>query len=545
MIAPNTQLKLIKNMPFDNTYEHTVSYANPEAQFADITQGVEGDRVLTIGNVTYQRYGRDKIRIAKPIEEVIKYNYMCYKNTNYENKWIYAFITNIDYVNDNTTEITYEIDVMQTFFLFNTTKEMSFIEREHTATDNIGDNITAEPVELGEYIFDNYDKLTDLFDEMNLVVAVVDVDDEENVDAKVYDNSVSGSTLYAFKVPEVMRTEQGRSGIIGFLNKYIQKPEAITSMYLCPTALIPVIEDDRTNIIADGSKGLVTDIYQYYFTGEDGDGNPLKFGSYVPKNKKMYTYPYNYLHVDNCNGNSLSLRYEFFDGARPSFRIFSNFTYPPTINLVPFNYKGQSNTNTYNRTEKLTISNFPLCSWSNDSYSNWVATETVPLALGAIKPLMQLTSGVITAVAGGALQSSGGLVSGAMNMLNYVTNVMSAKYTASIKADVLRGGSSIGNANVRVNEYTFHYGRCHITEQMARIIDNYFSVFGYAVNKTKHIEYRNRKNWNYVKTINANIHGECADIYTKKMVDILNNGITFWRDSISKVCNYDLDNEPV
>ena len=70
-------------------------------------------------------------------------------------------------------------------------------------------------------------------------------------------------------------------------------------------------------------------------------------------------------------------------------------------------------------------------------------------------------------------------------------------------------------------------------------------MFGYAVKRVKRIETRNRENWTYVKTNGANLHGKCGNIYNRKMVSILDNGITFWKDSISKVCNYNLSNNPL
>lgn len=537
MITPNTTLILIKNVPFDNTYEHTVSYASRTAQHNDLVSGNEGTDYFTFGAMTYQRSGKNTIRVEKSIDGILACNYMCWKNSSYENKWWYAFITHMEYINDVTTEITYEVDVIQTFFLFDTIKEKSFVEREHTATDEIGGNIVPEPVALGEYVFDSYDKLTDIYDDMCVVIATVDVTEDEQVAVKTYDGGVSGETLHAFRVINV---EETGTAIKNFLKDYISKPEAVTAMYLCPTELLPD-ETLNTYIIPEGSSGKNTDIYMGYFTGEDTEGNPLTFEGYVPKNKKLYTYPYNYLHVDNCAGNALALRYEFFDGSRPAFRIFTNFTYPVSLNLVPYQYKGQSNTSTYNRTEKLTVSNFPLCSWANDSYSNWVSTQSVPNALGAISPLLQLGTGAISLATGnpmGVAQVAGGLESS----LNYVTNLVSQSYTASIKADVLRGSASSGNANVRVNENTFHRGRACITAQYAEIIDNFFSMYGYAVNRLKEIEIRNRSHWTYVKTAGANLNGSCGHEYTRKMVTILDKGITFWKDSKRNVCNYSLEN---
>ena len=52
-----------------------------------------------------------------------------YKNENYSNKWFYAFITGMRYINDNVTEISIATDVFQTW-QFDLIYKQSFIERE-------------------------------------------------------------------------------------------------------------------------------------------------------------------------------------------------------------------------------------------------------------------------------------------------------------------------------------------------------------------------------------------------------------------------------
>ena len=75
-------------------------------------------RVDTSGNLDY--------------EDLLDYNYVMYKNTHYDSKWFYAYITDIEYKNDGCTEISIETDVFQTWY-FEVTWQTSFIEREHCA----------------------------------------------------------------------------------------------------------------------------------------------------------------------------------------------------------------------------------------------------------------------------------------------------------------------------------------------------------------------------------------------------------------------------
>lgn len=546
MIQPNTIIHLLKGVYFDADYANTVRFRTEQEQ----TNSMLSKNKITLNNYTYQRVSKNKIRIDKTMEEVIDYNYMMFKNTSYENKWFYAFIVNVEYINDRTTELTYMIDVIQTWFLFNCVVEECFVEREHSLTDNIGDSITAEPVEIGEYIFDGYSKLSTDFDFMSVIMAITDTDD---FGVYKYDNNICGSKLYCYPV-------DATTIIQAKLANYIQQPEAVTAMYLCPTKIINETDIESTSVIKNNAKGV-----ENYYTKEPITGTET-FGNYRPRNKKLYTYPYNFLHIDNANGNSLALRYEFFENLTPEFNMWSNFTYPPSINIAPHNYKKQGDTTIGNRTETLTINNYPMCSWSNDAYKNWLSTEVVPIAISAIHPLAQILGGGVQTIAGiGALGASatggvanpmmiseaasmisGGLSSasnGGQSLSNLIANTLIANYKASIKADVLRGSSSIGNANIASNENIFHYARCHVTEEYAKIIDSYFNKFGYSCNKVKVPNFSSRPYWNYVKTIGAEVFGDLPNIYLNQIKAILDRGITFWHID-GTIGNYSLDNSP-
>ena len=84
-------------------------------------------------------------------DDVLPYNYVMYQNTNYSNKWFFAFITDIKFFSEGKTDIYIETDVMQTW-MFDIEIKKSFVEREHCSYDGIGYNTQPENVQLGEYI---------------------------------------------------------------------------------------------------------------------------------------------------------------------------------------------------------------------------------------------------------------------------------------------------------------------------------------------------------------------------------------------------------
>lgn len=79
--------------------------------------------------------------------------YMMFKNTNYENKWFYAFVTDVTWVNNVTWEVSFILDVMQTYY-FDFTYSQCLIERQHVEDDSIGANLIEENLEIGEYVYE-------------------------------------------------------------------------------------------------------------------------------------------------------------------------------------------------------------------------------------------------------------------------------------------------------------------------------------------------------------------------------------------------------
>ena len=76
----------------------------------------------------------------------------------------------------------------------------------------------------------------------------------------------------------------------------------------------------------------------------------------------------------------------------------------------------------------------------------------------------------------------------------------------------------------------FFYGMS-IKKQYAKIIDDYFSAYGYKINDVKIPNITGRTNWNYVKTINCNILGDIPQEDLQTLKDMFNSGITFWHNA--------------
>ena len=522
-IAPNSEVRFLKNVPLTKKYLHTIFFENKAAQTNYFTSKTK----LVEEKVSYQRATLGEIRVERTTAELYDVNYMMFRNESYENKWFYAFVDEIIYINDRTTAIRYTQDPLQTWF-FETKLEDSWIDREIQPRDLIGGNLEPEPVELGEYVLQDYKVMKESLLDMCIIIGVSDVTAGEKSSGKWYDRNYSGTTYYAYLAEDTEHINQ-------FLSAFIQSPDSVIALYCCPQ---DVIDPEHTLItlehgieLTSGAQGNAINISGKAITPED------KLDGYKPINRKLYSYPYSFFHVDNGTGQELNLRYEFFEKFTPSFYMQETFTQPVRILLTPNNYYGEKRMgggDVIHRTQAIALENYPVCNWNFDSYEIWYNQNIGP---SIVKTVADVAAGVITgAVTGGVT----GTISGAYNA---IAGTLLNNYKASISADLIKG--SINNSTVAQAHgfNTFFSGRGSITASAAERIDNFFGMYGYKINRIKKPERNARPHWTYTKTIGANVSGNVPADDLTTIAAIYDAGITFWKNG-DEVGNYSLDNRP-
>ena len=119
-VTPNTDLYLLQ-CPIELDNRNQINFSTADAQFNYFYNLPK----LEAENFTYQR--KDSIiRFPAHIDSLLSYTYVMYRNTNYGSKWFYAYITDMQYINDNMTAITISTDVWQTW-CFNLSIKKSFV----------------------------------------------------------------------------------------------------------------------------------------------------------------------------------------------------------------------------------------------------------------------------------------------------------------------------------------------------------------------------------------------------------------------------------
>lgn len=521
-IEPNSTIILLTNVPIEPDQSNTLYFDN----VAEQTAYFQSKQLQAFYENTYQRVNRGFARLQVPADRVYSANYMMFRNIAYGGKWFYAFVNSVEYINDVTTQINFTIDPIQSWF-FEYHEDACFVERMHAWSDDIGEHIEPEPVQLSEYVYaptrelqhDNY--VGDTFIDPSIIVNYVNPEDNDPT-GDVYGGVYSAGKLYAWRFTEI---EALKTWVAQHME---QTTEAIINMYMCPRAL-----HNDTHGGDAIPQFTVPKLFEDEFPAIT-DTNTID--GYVPKNKKLYTYPYNFFQVrDNC-GNSLTLRYEFFDNLKPRFRVYGNCVSPVELVLYPEHYKGL----TFYTSERLVIKGFPLCSWSGDAYKAWLAQNNIPYAINAIgATIPTVISASATALTGGLGLISAGTMQAAHigqgagllnNEIGLATDYLSNRYSASIQADITKGSISSGNADYASSRMHFAPARMCITAECARRIDDYFTSFGYAIGRNMIPLRKVRTRFTYVKTGGANIHGDLPADDAQYIANCYNRGIRFWAD---------------
>lgn len=126
IIAPQTEIRLVK-VPLSISNKNQITFANKDAQFEFFNSLPH----LTMDGCTYQRKD-NRIYYDGKFDDLIQYNYVMYQNEGFSDKWFYAFITDMTYVNTEVTSIEIATDVFQTW-QFDIIYKESFVEREMCA----------------------------------------------------------------------------------------------------------------------------------------------------------------------------------------------------------------------------------------------------------------------------------------------------------------------------------------------------------------------------------------------------------------------------
>lgn len=516
---PQGEIILCGGVPWDNSYTNVRYFASAADAKKTIMRYFQ---VLTVDNFVNVKNGIIDVRLNKDQLSYMNCNYLIYtpdKSKESSNVHFF-FITNVIPLSWNSCRLEIEEDIFQTN-IYKLRFEPCFVERQLVppSDDVIGRHTFPEKLETGPIV----------------------------------QNSETPAKAYAYRIPEKnsMQTvdysviflctfnEQGkfsgaenRGGVVNGLTTFQFAASDLTG-----------INNFLTSITENGlSDGILT---AYMFPTDFYNGNSYtektftvdkirnKLCTYVPKNKKLFCYPYNYLIADNNTGTQIEYRYELFttndgkDTDKCTFTYGAGCDIEPTLVAFPLYYANTAK----NLGQSIVYKNFAKVALSIDTFKAWIAQSGTNVALEHFGNFFGWDSGTVD-TAKQVMGFLGGIVkggvSGAFNCVAQTSKNIFAAPTC-----IGTGGGQI-NLKMGVEGITF-YQVC-ITEEYARIIDNYFSRFGYAINRVQMPNLQARNLWTYVKTqdcVLKNMSGVASKDgveagVLRRLCDIFNNGVTVW-----------------
>ena len=552
VIVPNSRIRLLKS-PIELDERNQLTFSNVNAQ----TSYFLSLPYLEYDNCTYQRkdgvirYETEPNGIT--YEDLLGYNYCMYQNTAYDNKWFYAFITECRYVNDGMTELKIETDVIETW-KFEINYKPSFIEREHVSDDTLGLHTYPETLETGEYIESGATKYNGFGANAVVMCSSISIQTLDKPQGRFVSGLFAGNSYYYFGVVgEEHPTVYNQYMAVNDCFEYMSgKTENIQCLFMCPETILqyedcyPRIGETYTWKELNPNRHTAVDSLSTSF--EDpitlADFNcyrPGSIGSYTPRNNKVLCFPYTYLMLSNNNGANGVYHYEDFgydpnDPTKVRFNVKGICCPGCSIRCYPKSYKGVED----NYTVGISAGKFPVCNWATDAYTNWLTQNSVNMGLSAAGTIMSAVSGVALTAGGNPILGVPMLLGSAADVGNHLKELYNKQFVPNeCSGDVGSGDIAFSTQN---NTFVFH--QFQIKEEYARIIDNYFTMFGYKVNTLKTPAFETRSNWNYIKTRGLNITGDIPQEDMQKIKEIFDNGLTFWHNP-STFLDYSVSNSIV
>ena len=349
-ISPNTTIRLLHDVPLEPSYDHTIYFGTESKQ----TNYFISKQKRAFTKNTYQRHTRNTMKVGVLADDIFDCNYMMFQNTAYGNKWFYAFITSIEYVNNVTSIVTYQIDVLQSW-LFDFTLGQCFVERQHSESDRYFENLVPENLDLGDY---TVEKKT----VVDLNTMSIGLYYSQRADGTTADAKTRGKIFCGLGLESGIRALDSAS-VTTEIKNWIDngKEDALISAFQYPSFLD---EDGESQANSGGLHEKNVPVYN----------NLTQIDGYDVKNRKLFSYPFCKLVLSNNAGSRAEYRWEQFKYSEESqslvnFKLAGAIVTTPTVTLYPMNYMGMDK----NYDRGLVLSNFPTIAWSGDAWKAWWA----------------------------------------------------------------------------------------------------------------------------------------------------------------------------
>lgn len=362
---PQSKFYLLKDVDIDVSYTNQYYFTVPSEQRNFFNSKI----FKTVSDGTYQRKNSNILEVPFNADEIRECKYIMWQNTNYSDKWYYAFVTFIDYINPNVARIGYELDVYQTY-LFDVEWKQSFIDRQHTQRYNNGlpvINLEDEGLEYG----DNYQitRKVFLYQIQHVAFAIMGFTEQLETSFVAGGNTIHGvpTQLYYYIIP-IYLDYPGRnftlnnnsvSNITDFLNACVTNTELVGKMVSCTIVpfltigamtstdsgtTINITSNNLSVVTLPSSKGSFALLRPTYSAElqpyEITDGHTIYQDFPAYDESKLLMYPYSFTELTTERGDAFIIKNEYLalQNGSITIGIFGNINFQNKMAFLVKNY---------------------------------------------------------------------------------------------------------------------------------------------------------------------------------------------------------------
>lgn len=543
------ELKLYKNFPI-NDYANQVYYSSENKR----DSAFDNYEDKSIKDLASCDKTKQQIRLNISYYVGNQYNYGCIVENN---KRYYIFIDSVEWKSNlNTVILHYSYDYWQTYCYQIELKE-SYVEREHVEDDTFGKHIIDEGLPIDEYKIQSSEVLDGNNDGMYFCITLSDTRDAVSLTHSNPEPIPSTCKPSKFEQSTAIIFSDDLEIVSRFIDLLTSrnKLDGISGMYSVPKTAIPS-KIQKQGYDWDTGEDMIK------YVGINNDlptmlvwdiSKPSKIDGYTPINKKCFTYPYCFANITNNNGSSLYGQFELADDkSTVKFRYYfpciegnTSFGYLSDYDGVAKNFdkslQGQTNielpfvTNTFSA----------YLSANQNSIANQYSTidrnETASIVKAGVNGAVGIVGSLATGNIAGAISSGIGTASNiadaTLSAYNQRQAIDSSLKDQESKANVSHGAYT-GVGNIICGQIGFKGQLITVTAENIKMIDDYFSMFGYKVNTIKKPKLNTRPYWNYIKTSGVNMIGNVPQDALTVLKQMFDNGVTMWH-SLSYMYKYD------
>ena len=546
-MAKSSRVILSKGIKLDEDYQNCLTYTEAEMVNLCLT-----NKVVEGNSYSFIREEKNVIKVPYSYGTCLKCNYMAFQNSDYDNKWFFAFIDSVEFISPDATKIHYTIDEFSTWFDYWHVKEC-FVVREHTNNDAIGANTIPEGLDTGDFVANGVQAINIDGNITYVCIAVTEL--------PVGFGNVSGGTVYngvfSGLYYQVFETAASARVFLKAMDA-AAKADAVYNIFLIPKNFADAAASGGELVFSLYTPTVGGTQYQYrsallpssdyahdlYTT--PAITHPATLNGYTPKNNKLWIGDYNYLLITNNVGQDYIYKYEDFINNQARFKVIGAISNGASIKIVPMNYKlledPAGEESLYSYCYGITAPKYPTCAWTTDPYTNWLTQNSINIAGLKIDQYSASMLGGGAAMALGAVLSltGAGTVAGAGLLAGGaagIFNSMQSNYQRDLVPLQSKGAASAGDVTYSAGMMYMPCYAMTIKAEYARCIDDYFSRFGYKTNRVKVPNQTGRRLFNYVEigkseiigypTIqNKSVPAESMNLINK----IYRSGVTLWHD---------------